>query len=211
MMAVQMFETTVLDGACDNDHASIDIIKKLIHVGGKELLTTINIYGKCPLFFLFSALQCATYRHGNDNAIAKISFLISKVIQFQVAGEFGIGGLSDTAFDDETQDIVYEEWNAIIMPALEQIDITFINKQPILHAVIIAKAPSHIIRDVTSRFDCITCKDSMGRYPIDIAIAKGLKWDEAMKDLVRRFTASTVEQLGQIRLMINVAELHGIQ
>lgn len=109
------------------------------------------------------------------------------------------------------QDIVYEEWNDTIIPALEQIDTPSIIEQPILHADILAKAPPHIIRDIISRFNCITTQDSMNRYPIDVAVAEGLQWDEGMEEIVHRFIASTEEQQVQTRLMINIATLHGLQ
>jgi ankyrin repeat protein len=196
---------TALHNVCSRN-VSIEVVNKLIDIGGKEVLTTYDNDGKSPLVALLSA-PCDI-----DGKSAKTSSIISKATQFQVAGEFGFGGLFDSAFDDEIKDIIYKQWNETIIPALEEDDMVLINGQSILlHAAIIAKAPAHIIRDIISRFDCILSEDSMGRCPIDVAVVEGLKWHEGMDDVVREYTTSTAEQQGQQeRLVINVAALHGL-
>jgi hypothetical protein len=86
---------TALHDACFNIESTIDVIIKLIHIGGKELLTTYDIQENSPLFSLLST------PHETENKIAKISFLITKGIKFHVAGEFSIGSLFDLAFDEK--------------------------------------------------------------------------------------------------------------
>lgn len=56
---------------------------------------------------------------------------------------------------------------------------------PILHAAILAKAPVNIIRDIIKWYRySITKMDSLNRYPIQVAIEEGLKWDQGMKHVV---------------------------
>jgi hypothetical protein len=202
--------STALHDAC-LWNASIDMINKMVDIGGKELLAAKCSFGHYGLANLIMSDDLEV-----DNRINKIISLISKGIQYQIGGEFGIGGLFNLA-TDEVQDLIYKNWNEFVVPALDidialckDVDMSICSKQPILHAAIISKAPLCIIRQMINKFDCISTEDSMGRYPIDVAVKEGLKWDDGMKDIVHAFTDSTVVQ-GQTRLMINVAALHGLK
>jgi hypothetical protein len=181
--------------------APIEVIEKLLKFGGNELLLAKDDEGVYVLHI------CISFNNIEDR-INKLSFLILRGIQYQIGGEFGLGGIFNFVSGEDQNDI-YEKWNDVIVPALEM-DETLSSGQPILQAAIIAKAPLRIIRDIISRFDsCISTTDSMGRYPINVGIIERLKWDDGMEDIVRAFTAWTVVQ-GQSRLMINVAALYGL-
>jgi len=75
---------------------------------------------------------------------------------------------------------------------------------PILQAAIIAKAPQRIIADIINRFDSISIKDSFGRYPIYVAIEKGLEWTEGMQEVIEAISVK------QQRPIIHVAAQYGL-
>ena len=80
------------------------------------------------------------------------------------------------------------------------------NHQPILHAAIIAKAPSNIIQDIIKYFpQSVTFQDSKGRYGIDVAVKEGLKWDDGLKLIVEQLA----NQQGQT--VMNVASYYGVE
>jgi ankyrin repeat protein len=195
---------TALHEACRIMDASVEIINTLIDIGGRELLIATHDTER-------TAIRTLLNSHQSTNIINKASSLISSgIIQDQVGGEFGIGGLFNFV-SEEGQQSIFEHWNNTILPALEM-NAALISTQPILQAAIIARAPLHIIQDIVSRFACIATQDIRGRYPIDVAIAEGLRWGDGMEDIVRAHTeASIVDWQGQARLMINVAALHGLK
>jgi hypothetical protein len=195
---------TALHWACCQN-ASIDTINALIDIGGNFLLTANGFYdGNFPLLTLLNS-------HQSTNSINKASSLISSgIIQDQVGGEFGIGGLFNFA-SEEGQQRIFQHWNNTIPPALEM-NATLISRQPILQAAIIVRTPLHLIQDIISQFGCIVTQDSRGRYPIDVAVTEGLGWGDGIEDIVHTHReASFVDWQGQARLMINVATLHGLK
>merc|ERR1712045_46926 len=59
---------------------------------------------------------------------------------------------------------------------------------PILQAAIINKAHPHIIKDMVNFFtQSVSTVDSLGQYPIDVAVQHRLSWDDGMKDIVEAF------------------------
>ena len=77
---------------------------------------------------------------------------------------------------------------------------------PILQALIVNKAPKHIINSTIDHFaESINTTDSFGRYPIDVAVRHGLAWDSGMKDIAEAFASS------QQTMILNVCAKHGIQ
>jgi hypothetical protein len=116
-----------------------------------------------------------------SNINCEVFSFISKGIQLQVGGEFSIGVLFNFT-SEKYQNRIYQNRNDIIIPALET-NMALISRHPILQVSIIAKAPPHIFRDIISRFDCVAPQDSMGQYPIDVAVVEKLKWDEGVKDI----------------------------
>jgi hypothetical protein len=102
---------TALHEACRMD-ASVEIINTLIDIGGRELLIATHDNERTAIHTLLNS-------HRSTNRINKASSLISSgIIQDQVGGEFGIGGLFNFA-SEEGQQSIFEHWNNTILPALE--------------------------------------------------------------------------------------------
>ena len=217
---------TALHIAC-SINAPFNLIKKLVHVGGKELLfakskdwnpffnneSGNNEFKIIALHLLLTSCSHCWLQYKDSN-VEKCSFLLLKGIEYQVRGddEFSIGGLF--SFTNETvQKIIYQIWGQRIDPCLEIVSAK-IKDLPILHAAISAKAPYFIIRRIINRYDnSIATKDSMGRYPIDVAVASGMKWNEGMNDILYAFSynRTVVQMQGGKRSPINVAALHGLK
>lgn len=177
MMKNIRYETALKNFVEMNKNISIGIIFKLIEVGGKELMTE-HLVGKG------TALQFVSFSCSNIANDAFI-FMVKEYILANIGGEFGIGGL----FNDELKyirDRIYRKWSDI-SPGLESA-LGLLQEQvkpPILHAAIVAKAPSHVIKDIVNRFEYSILKtDSFNRIPIEIASEKCLGWSEGMQEIV---------------------------
>jgi hypothetical protein len=136
VIATNTHGDTALHLAC-NGNTSIETINRLIDIGGRELLSANDNQGNFPLVAHLLAY------YGQSNKTNKVSYLISRgIIQDQVQGKFGIGGLFNFA-SKEGQRIIFLHWNKTILPALLEMNTHLISRQPILEAAIIARAPPH--------------------------------------------------------------------
>ena len=81
-----------------------------------------------------------------------------------------------------------------------------LDDQPILHAAIIAKAPSNIIQDIIKYFpQSVTFQDSKGRHAIDVAVEEGLKWEDGLEVIVGQIANA------QGQTVMNVASYYGVE
>ena len=183
------FGITALDQICMNTDIPIDIISMLIDIGGKELVMMkrgkhfVTVWFECVymeepeerrlpentqrLILLFCAL--ASPNEGDEEDIY----------------EFGIGNLYGD-FDS----IGRQAWDEVWVPAIQEVHQQYPNA-PLLHAALIHESKPFVIKDLVTRFDdsMILVKDSHKRYPIDIAIGKGLQWEDGMKEIFDKFTS----------------------
>ena len=157
----------------------------LIEVGGHELLMIRNLCGDIALHDYFSS-----HLNFDEDSYDSFACLLKECILANVGGEFGIGGLFNTA-SDEVQDKIYKEWEQI-SPVLESTMISLQDKKyPILHAAILAKAPPYVIHDIINQFECSVLRvDSLNRYPIEVAVKEGLEWNRGMKEIVEATSAA---------------------
>ena len=98
-------------------------------------------------------------------------------------GEFNIGCL----FNIGCRNYIFKNWDFCNVPILlEQGMMDLFSLQTMLHTAIYFGAPHNVLVDIINRFDgCSAQKDSMGRYPIDVAIEeakKQIKKNEAERD-----------------------------
>jgi len=126
--------------------------------------------------------------------------VINKGIELQVGGEFGIGGLFE-------QNVMFENWNTLVLPALEQvISLPQNQNQPILQAAIVNKSPPNVIKDIVQHFtESVNTTDSLNQFPINIAIREKLPWEDGMKEIVHAF--ANAQKVSEI----NVCAKHGLQ
>merc|ERR1712038_392044 len=110
-------------------------------------------------------------------------------------------------------DFIHRKWNSIMNSIMNAGTIpSCLSGQPVLHAALMKYAPDSIIRDIISRDECrsmITIQDSMGRYPLDVALERGLRWndeDGILKQILFLFTNSDARFTA-----INLAARHGLQ
>ncbi len=197
-------------------NASIDVLNLLIEYGGGDILTQGSNQHKTPLQFLITG----DWYGDEEEKRAKIekgSFLINKGIELQIGGEYSFSGLfNNNTNEEEVRDEIYEYWDERVLPTLEQVMTQHRNRQhlPILQALIINKAPPHIIESAVNTFtDSINTRDSFGKLPIDIAVEYGLSWDDGMESIVEAMTLALVssEQQQQTTTSLNVCLKYGVQ
>jgi len=176
----------------------------LTQYGGAKLLTETNAWDNTPLLYCFNIPHVSfdsdededcIYFHSVDYTvpISNTSLLISKGIELQVEGEYGIGGLFSSISSQRAQGVIYKNWYDIVLPALRQVMMKLSHDRhlPILQALVVNKAPTDIIKRTISRFsEFINFADSFGRYPIDIAARHKLAWDDGMKEIVEAFVST---------------------
>ena len=196
---------TALHYACENKNmAQEQIISKLIEVGGRELLMCENIEGDIALHYgYFRFNHNASY---NDS----FAFMIKECIMANIGGEFGIGGLFHVARKKVRREI-YRIWRQISPTLAEAIESLQQGHQPpLLHAAIIAKAPSYVILDIINRFEYSVSKvDSLNRYPIEIAFQERRDWNDGLKQIVAATVLVAVEQ--QHPRIIQLAAQYGLK
>ena len=139
----------------------LNILDRLVEVGEAFILNAEDQRG-------YNAIRRLLFSSASKDII---THLISKYIKYQIGGEFNIGGLFDSKYRNRT----FENWDSCIVPILKQ-DMNLFSFEPILHAAIYHGAPCNVIVDILNRFDgCCTQKDSMGRFPMDVAIEEAEK------------------------------------
>ena len=143
---------------------------------------------------------------GRHEKVQTIALLIRRGVQLQTGEEFGIGGLFDSDLDTLILSKIYDLWDNYIIPALQHnMNESTEDCPPILQAAVIYKAPREVINSTIQHLDCITITDSMGRYPIDVAIEHGLKWDGGMREIAEAFAAA------EERSIFFICARHGLQ
>ncbi len=121
--------------------------------------------------------------------------LINKSIELQVGGEYSFGGLFDPNADQSMKDKIFScfNWNQLVLPVLQQVMADPRNyDQPILHAAIINKVPQSIIKDMITQFPySIGKRDSLGRFPITVALQHKFRWEDGLlKEMVETFISN---------------------
>lgn len=205
------------DNGCTSLHiacrmyAPLRVIKRLIDVGGKDILCVKNYNGYSPLdeSILYDQLHIMRY-------------MLKQCIGNQVGGAFAIGGLFNYA-NEYAQNKIYEHWSTQIRPILREMasrgdDISH-HILLLLHGAIIARAPKTIIIDILSHFEaCMMTRDPMKRLPINLAVLNRIKWDDGMKEIIeamaqarssKKLTPSAVENNEQ-QILITAA-YYGLQ
>ena len=203
IMETNNFEDTPLHDACKNELSQFDAISQLINIGGQAIVNERNNDG-------LHALHCFyTHRHHEEHITFGDAFMLilQAGITAEIGGEFGIGGLFNVlpSNDDEVQKKVYDEWENLASSLEKVVATPQWRQSPLLHAAIVAKAPRHVIIDITNRFQCVLMKDSLNRYPIDVAVQQGLEWNGGMQELMEA-TASA-----QQRPIIFLAAQYGLK
>ena len=94
---------TALHIACKNEHVTLDIVSKLITLGGKELVMEKNIDGYTALHHGYFNLSRYIYSPSNSRFNDVFSLLVKECILSDVGGEFGIGGLFNAATEQVVQ------------------------------------------------------------------------------------------------------------
>ncbi len=182
-------------------NAPINVITKLLEVGGYELLSQKDKLGRIPLHILISE---GGYPSQQGELIETVALLIKKGLESQVGGEFGVGGLFDSA-SKNVQAVIYNKWNSVILPALEQVDQYInVNQEPMLQAAIISKAPSATIVSILDHLDCVNTQDKYGRFPLDVAIEQSREWSNGTKAIAKAFAAA------QKCTLLNICAKHGL-
>ena len=191
---------TALHYVCMSENVSHDIISKLIAVGGRELLMCEDANGDNALHYGYFYCHSCHSHNGSFTLMIK-EFLIKEYIMANIGGEFGIGGLFHVA-RQEVQGIIYEKWQEEISPALESVIESLQGYQPpILHAAIIAKAPSHVICDIIDRFEYSILKvDSLNRFPIEVAFQESLAWHDGSEQIVEATAIAQQQHTSVIQL-----------
>ena len=180
----------------------------LTQYNGAKVMTQRDSFGETPLqIFITKALdpyqrmdaeaQERKYKQISDNA----AIMIKKGIDLQVGGEYGIGGLFIFPQSIIVRKRLYDNWDPIVLPALEQVMALphFKNLpilQAIIHAIIYNRAPPKIINSTKDKFSFSTnTMDSYGRYPLDVAIHHSLEWNRGMKELVEGSNVKYLERI----------------
>ncbi len=166
-----------------------NIFDLLVCHGGEEILLQKDFKEKTPLQYLITQDTASIRQKEKRVIVEKISVLMNKGIQFNIGSEFGIGGLFNSSTNQEVQDKIFDVWDELVLPALEEVMALPHNYyQPVLQATIINRAPKRVILSTMIYLShYINIRDSFGRYPIDVAVQYGLSWDDGMKEIFEAF------------------------
>ncbi len=199
--------STALHSAC-RFNASIDVLELLIQYGGRDILTQVNNQHETPL----QKLLTIEVWYGDDEEekrafIEKISLLINKGIELNIGGQYSIGGLFSKNTSQMVNNVIYGKWDVKLLPALEQVLAMPNNHHlPILQALIVNEASRDIIKSAVDNFThFINTRDSLHKYPIDVAVENDLLWEDGMEQIVEAF--SSVKQTTPF----NICVKHGVQ
>ena len=184
---------------------SVDIVSKLIEVGGPELLLIKDKDGDITLHNAYFYNEWSFIPNPG-----KFGLLVTESILANIGGEFGIGGLFNIA-RQEVQNRILKKWKEL-SPTLKSKFETLQEEHqpPILHAAILAKAPLYVIQEILNKFQYSILKvDSLGRYPISIALEEGLQWGEGLQDIVK--TTSRMAQSQQPTKIMHSTAQYGLK
>lgn len=210
------FGVTVLDEICSDPDIPNDIISMLIDMGGKELILMTR---GGPIVrrqhFVSNWIESVYMEDPDwrrlDNHIQKLALLFHKLVSPNGGDEedmyeFAIGYLYG---DFDSPYLEPEAWEEVWFPALQEVQQHHPNA-PLLHAAIIHESKPFAIKDFTTKFDdsIMLVKDSHNRYPIDVAVEKGLQWENGMKEIFDKFTSIQKETV-QNKLLVAIR--HGVK
>merc|ERR1712154_715157 len=193
LMMTGRYGWTALHYACRNENISIDILSKLVDVGGRELLMMMDQHGCTALHYGY--FHKDSNRHDFNDSF---KLLVKESILVNIGGEFGVGGLFNSATNDQVQQQIYRKWNEL-SPYLKSVVDSLQDHQqpPILHAAILAKAPLHVIQNIINQFEySILKQDSLNRCPLAVALEVGLEWDDGLKEVITATPIYTSAQYG---------------
>ena len=162
---------------------SLQIIELLIDVGGKDLLEVKNNYG---VLAVQNVALCSSRDFDLDEVFKTLVILVKEGIYHNVGGEFSIGGL---LVDEKIEDF-FAHWRLRLWLVVLEVYCLIQHKScnqtlPILHSMIMIKAPKDIIYKILCRFVGVaSIKDSLGRYAIDVAIEMNLPFDKGLEDIL---------------------------
>jgi hypothetical protein len=169
-------------------------ISALIDVGGADLLMLGDLAGRTALhktYFPFLS-HLDDYDEGEEDLPIETRFedgifelLIRKGLELQAGGEFSLGGLFSGDENHEINEKVFDLWYDALS-VLEDALIGHYGEKlpPILHTLIIHKAYENFIDEGTFWFEgSILSKDSLGRYPIEVAVQCHLSWGGGMASI----------------------------
>ena len=207
----------------------MEVVSKLIEVGGRELVMEKGQAGRTALHIACSSgasvevvskiieiagtdilLQTDNNGHyalydfffQDDIFDETFTFVVKEYISAQIGGEFAIGGLFNNA-SDSLRNQIFDKWEKFSTSLATAI--SSLQTLPcILHAAIIAKAPPHIIADIIDCYDCISIRDSFNSLPISLAKERGLEWSEGMREVIEATSAKRQCPI------IHVAAEHGL-
>ena len=183
----------------EDAEAAITIVSMLLEVTGNELLQQLDREGDTVLQYY---MHYMTFGHDNSSfeAFEALEAILFKFLQEPAEEGFGIEGVFNLLLWGESRELFREHvWRDFVY-ILEQVYPKLQTPPSILHAAILTNAPEHVIRDIIVRFDCIFIRDNKGKYPIELAIEKGIAWDKGMKVIIEEITS-----------MENVAARYGIE
>lgn len=186
---------------------SLSLITLLLDVGGKQILCPVE-KGECSTihkFLHFRMQYSETKWTENDRKEHELVVLkiIQKGLQYKIGGEFGIGGLFDPTPAQNT--FILRMLVDLCIPMLK-LNPTIVASEPILHAAIIHNMPGSTLSSIiTSIGCCLKIKDSIGNYPIDVAIEKGIKWDDGLGLIVEALAVQEQQPI------LHIAAIHGVQ
>ena len=172
----------------------------MIKAGGCELLMNENKNGDILIHHVYFGDS------GRPSFNDRFALMIKECMLLNIGAEFGIGGLFNVAREEVQREIYaqWEEFSPALASAMESLQK---HQHHVLHAAIIAKAPTHVICDIISRFQFTILEiDHLARYPIEVAFQTNLGWSEGLQLIVE---ATAREQLHPS--IIYSAARHGLK
>ena len=189
VMATSKDGETALHFVCKKTNSSPDVVSKLIEIGGRELLMANDRNEQSALHIFFTKrnspglLSQFSNNHFEQNIITFTS-LLKECIIAGIGGESGIGGLFNVT-SQLVQHRIYEKWDQLLPVLVSITELLQEHQTPILHAAIIAKAPSRILQSIINHFEyAILTTDSSNRYPIQAAVEGGLVWSNGLQEII---------------------------
>ena len=172
---------------------SLEILKLIIDVGGRDILNKKNDDGFLPV-----TVSVAELGPGEDEIRRKIHeiliVLIKEGIHHDIGDEFSMGGLLQ-GLHIQRSDVRFQGyWEYHLFPVSMEVYRLINNESPsetlpLLHSMIKFNAPKFIIVDTLYRLEGLaSIKDTKGRDALDFAIEMNLPFDQGMREILE-FTA----------------------
>jgi len=182
---------------------NIQVVQLLIDIGGKELVMQKNKDGEIALHKLL--------RRHSHYSMEVTKMLLRAGIGIEVEVEDKVGGLflKNRSGKTPLDILLYSYALDVIIPVIQDI----IQGRPILQVAITENISTELMKVLLAHFDwCIEVKDSMGRLPIEFALARHphphLDWQfGGLRDIFEATVAADVRR----RSPIVVASLYGLR